>query len=93
VARLTIAARWCIVLCNKGILHLGARGHQEAPVHQWRGAPRGEHRDKSWRREAGKIVANEQRPSCRERRCNRRGASIATQEPALPLVLERCRSS
>jgi hypothetical protein len=32
------AARWCIVLCNKGILHLGARGHQEAPVHQRRGA-------------------------------------------------------
>jgi hypothetical protein len=24
-----------IVLRNKGILHLGARGHQEAPVHQW----------------------------------------------------------
>jgi hypothetical protein len=34
VAQLTIAARWCIVLCNKGILHLGARGHQEAPVRQ-----------------------------------------------------------
>jgi hypothetical protein len=33
-----IAARWCIVLCDKGILHLGARGHREAPVHQWRGA-------------------------------------------------------
>jgi hypothetical protein len=40
VAQLTFAARWCSVSRNKGILHLGARGHQEAPVRQWRGASR-----------------------------------------------------
>jgi hypothetical protein len=33
-AQLTIAASWCVVLCNKGVLHLRARGHQEAPTRQ-----------------------------------------------------------
>jgi hypothetical protein len=40
------------VLCNKGTLHLGARGHQAALVRQWRGASRGEHRDRNCRSEA-----------------------------------------
>jgi hypothetical protein len=28
------AALRVVVLCNKGVLHLGVRGHQEAPVRQ-----------------------------------------------------------
>jgi hypothetical protein len=38
VAQVTIAARWCIGLGNKGILYLGARGRQEAPKRQFRWA-------------------------------------------------------
>jgi hypothetical protein len=30
------------VLCNKGTPHLGAHGHQEPLVRQWRGGARGE---------------------------------------------------
>jgi hypothetical protein len=47
-AQLAIAASWCVVLCNKDTVHLGARGHQEAPVRQWRVAPRGRRRGGVW---------------------------------------------